>query len=99
MTDAARYAPDLPPLHRILLIPNVHFLTFFPDIPATPLQSTTSLGTPTPPLNLNYDSSTSSETMNSSSPSPIMKLAPRSCSPGLNYLSDPKTLPSYSPVP
>jgi len=31
VTDAARYAPDLPRLHRILLIPNVHFFTFFPD--------------------------------------------------------------------
>jgi len=29
--DAARYAPDLPQLHRILLIPNVHSFTFFPD--------------------------------------------------------------------
>ena len=32
VTDAARYAPDLPQLHRILLIPNVHFFTFFPVV-------------------------------------------------------------------
>ena len=32
VTDATRYTPDLPRLHRILLIPNVHFFTFFPDV-------------------------------------------------------------------
>jgi len=52
-----------------------------------------------PPLDLDYDSSTSSETMNSSSPSAVMKLAPHPRSPGPNYSSDPETLPSYSPVP
>jgi len=35
VTDAARYAPDLPRLYRILLIPNVHFFTFFPDMEHT----------------------------------------------------------------
>jgi len=30
--DAARYVPDLLRLHRILLIPNVCFFTFFPDV-------------------------------------------------------------------
>jgi len=29
--DAAQYAPDLPQLHRIFLILNVYFFTFFPD--------------------------------------------------------------------
>jgi len=32
VADAARYAPDLPRLHRIHPIPNVHFLTFFRDV-------------------------------------------------------------------
>jgi len=32
VTDAARYTPDLPQLHRIVLIPHVHFFTFFPDV-------------------------------------------------------------------
>jgi len=32
VTDTVRYAPDLPRLHRILLIPNVYFFTFFPDV-------------------------------------------------------------------
>ena len=32
VTDTAQYAPDLPRLHRILLIPNIHFFTFFPDV-------------------------------------------------------------------
>jgi len=32
VTNAARYAPDLPRLYRILLIPNVHFFTFFPNV-------------------------------------------------------------------
>jgi len=31
VTDATQYAPDLPRLYRILLIPNIHFFTFFPD--------------------------------------------------------------------
>jgi len=52
-----------------------------------------------PPLDLDYDSSTSSETMSSSPCCPITKLAPHPCSPELNYFSDPETLPSYSPVP
>jgi len=39
VTDVARYAPDLPQLHRILLIPNVHFFTFFPDVAITGLAS------------------------------------------------------------
>jgi len=63
---------------------------------ATPPQSTTPPRAPMPPLDLDYDSYTSSETMNSS---PVMKLAPRPRSPGPNYFSDPETLPSYSPVP
>jgi len=68
-------------------------------LPATPPQSTTPPGAPTPPHDLDYDSSTSSETMNSSPPSPVTKLAPRPRSPGPNYLSNRETLPSYSPVP
>jgi len=32
VTAATQYAPDLPQLHRILSIPNVHFFTFFPDV-------------------------------------------------------------------
>jgi len=68
-------------------------------LPATAPQSTTPPGAPMPPLNLNYDSSTSSETMNSSPPSPVTKLATRPHSPGPNYSSDPETQPSYSPVP
>jgi len=35
VTDAAQYAPDLHRLHRILLIPNVYFITFFPNILAS----------------------------------------------------------------
>jgi len=69
------------------------------SLPATPLQSTTPPGAPTPPLDLDYDSSTSSKTMNSSPLSPVMRLAPRPRSLGPNYYSDPETLPSYSPVP
>jgi len=68
-------------------------------LPATPPQSTTPPGAPTPPLDLDYNSSTPSETMNSAPPSPVTKLAPRPRSPGPNYSSDPETLPSYSPVP
>jgi len=67
-------------------------------LPATPPQSTTPPGAPRPPLDLDYDSSTSSETMNSSPPSPVTNLAPRPRSPVPNYSSDPETLPSYSPV-
>ena len=37
--DVARYAPDLPQLHRILLIPNIHFFIFFPDVAITGLTS------------------------------------------------------------
>jgi len=69
------------------------------SLPATSPQSTTPPGAPTLPLDLDYASSTSSETMNSSSPSPVMRLAPHPRSPGPNYSSDPETLPSYSPVP
>jgi len=68
-------------------------------LPATPPQSTTPPGAPMLPLDIDYDSSTSSETMNSSPPSPVTKLAPRPRSPGPNEPSDPETLPSYSPVP
>jgi len=52
-----------------------------------------------PPLDVDYDTSSSSETMNSSPLSPVMKLAARPCSPGPNYSSDPETLRSCSPVP
>jgi len=69
------------------------------SLPATPLQCPTPPGAPTAPLHLDYDSSTSSETMNASSPSPITKLAPPARSPGPNYSSDPETLSCYSPVP
>jgi len=69
------------------------------SLPATPLQSTSPPGAPTPLLDIDYDSSTSSETMNSSPSSRVTKLAPRSRSPVPNYFSDPETLPSYSPVP
>jgi len=69
------------------------------DLPATPLLSTTPPGAPTPLRDLDYDSSSSSETMNLSPPSPVTKLAPRTCSPEPNYSPDPETLPSYSPVP
>jgi len=68
-------------------------------LPATPPQSTSPPEAPTLPLDLTYDSSTSSETMNSSPPSPVATLAPRPRSPEPNYFSDPETLPSYSPVP
>jgi len=68
-------------------------------LPATLPQSTTPTGAPTPLLDINYDSSTSSETMNSSPPSPVTKLAPRPHSPRPNYSSDPETLLSYLPVP
>jgi len=64
-------------------------------LPATSPQSTSPLGAPTLPLDIDYDSSTSSETMNLSPPSPVTKLAPRPRSPGPNYSSDPETLPSY----
>jgi len=70
----------------------------FISLPATPPQSTTSLGGPTPPLDIDYDSSTSSKTINSSRTSLVTKLAPRTRSPGPNYSSDPETLPSYLPV-
>jgi len=68
-------------------------------LPATPPQSTTPPGATTLPLNIDYDSSTSSETLNSSSPSPVTKWAPRPYSPEPNYSSDPETLPFYSLVP
>jgi len=68
-------------------------------LPVTSPQSTTPPGAPTSPLDLDYDSSTSSETMNLSTPSPVMKLAPHPRSPEPNYFSDPETLSSYSPVP
>jgi len=68
-------------------------------LPANPPQFTTPPRAPTQPLDLDYDSSTSSETMNSSPPSPVTKFAPSPYSSGPNYSSDPETLPSYSPVP
>ena len=52
-----------------------------------------------PLLDLDYDFSTSSETMNSSPPSLVTKLAPGPRSPGLNYSSHPEILPSYSAIP
>jgi len=67
--------------------------------PATPPQSTAPPGAPTLPLDLDYDSSTSSKTMSLSLPSLVTKLAPCSYSLGPNYSSDPETLPSYSSVP
>jgi len=69
------------------------------SLPANSPQSTTPPGAPTLPLDLDYDSSTSSETMNSSPPTPITKLAPCPRSTGPNHSFDPETLPSYSPVP
>jgi len=66
---------------------------------ATSPQSTTTLGAPTLHLDIDYNSSSSSESMNSSPSSPVTKLAPCPCSTGPNYSSDPATLPSYSPVP
>ena len=69
------------------------------DLPATPLQSTTPAGAPMPPVDIDYDSSTSSETMNLSPLSPVTELAPRPRSLGPNYFSNPETLPSYSRVP
>jgi len=68
-------------------------------LPATTPQSAAPPGATTLPLDLDYDSSTTSETTNSSPPSPVTKLAPRPRSPGLNYSSDPETLLSYSSVP
>jgi len=41
--DAARYALDLPGLHKINPIPNVHFLTFFRDVWLQSQQSIISL--------------------------------------------------------
>jgi len=67
--------------------------------PATPPQSTTPPETPTLSLNVDYDSSTASEEVDSSPPSPVMKVAPCSHSPEPNYSFDPETLSSYSPVP
>jgi len=78
-------------------LPNSSDISISP--PAATQQSTTPTGAPTPPLDLDYDSSTCSETMNLSPPSPVTKLAPRPHSSGPNYSSDPETLPSYSPVP
>jgi len=68
-------------------------------LPATLPQSTTLVRAPTPPLDIDYNSSTASEEVDSSPPSPVMKLASRPCSPEPNYSSDPETVPSYSPVP
>jgi len=56
---------------------------------ATLPQSTTPPSTPMPSLDIDYNSSTSSETMNSSPPSSVTKLAPHPRSPGPNYSSDP----------
>jgi len=69
------------------------------SFPATSAQSTTPSGAPTPLRDIDYNSSTSSETMNSTPPSPVTKLAPRPRSPRPNYSSDPETLPSYLPAP
>jgi len=104
--DTHTESPKLPPQYRQLGIPGwvlqMESLLNSSDIsvslPATPPQSTTPPEAPPPPLDLDYDSSTSFETMNSSSLSPVTKLAPHPHSQGLNYSSDPKTLPSYLPV-
>jgi len=69
------------------------------SFPTIPPQSTTSPGAPTPPLDIDYDSFTASEEVDSTPSSPITKLAPYSRSPEPNYSSDPETLPSYLPVP
>jgi len=66
---------------------------------AMPPQSTTPPGAPIPLLDIDYNSSTTSEAVHSSPSSSVMKLAPRSHSPGPSYFSDPETLPSYFPVP
>jgi len=68
-------------------------------LPATSLQSTTPPKATTLSLKLDYDSFTSSETMNPSLPSPVTKLAPRPHSLGPNYSSDPETLCAYPPIP
>jgi len=105
--DTYTKSPKLPPqrLHcgvpgwvlQMESLPNLSDISV--GLPATSPQSTTPPRALTLPLDLDYDSSTSSETMNSSLPSPIMKLAPRLRSSGPNYSYDPETLPSYSPVP
>jgi len=105
--DTYTESPKLPPQRlqpgvpggvlQMESLPNLLDLSI--SLPATPPQSTTPPGALTLLLDLDYDSSTSSETMNSSPPSPVTKLAPRPRSPGPNYSSDPETLPSYSPVP
>jgi len=48
------------------------------SLPATLVQSTTTPVAPTPPLDIDYDSSSSSETMNLSLPSSVTNLAPPS---------------------
>jgi len=104
--DTYTECPKLPPqrLHpgvpgwvlQIESLPNSSDVSV--SLPATTPQSTTPPVAPMLPLDLDYDSSASSETMNSAPPSPVTKLAPRPRSPGPNYSSDPETLPSYSPV-
>jgi len=98
--DPYTESPKLPPQRLQLGIPGwVLQMESLPNsshvpvaLPATSLQSTTPLGAPMLPLNLDYNSSTSSETMNSSPPSPVTKLATCPHSPGPNYSSDPETL-------
>jgi len=65
--------------------------------PATPPMPSTPLGAPTPPLDIDYNSFTASEEVDSPPFSPVTKLAPRSRS--TQYFSNLETLPSYSPVP
>jgi len=67
-------------------------------LPATPPKSTTPPEAPTPTLDIDYNLSTASEEVDSSPLSPVMKLATHLHSPEPNCSSDPKTLPSYSPV-
>jgi len=68
---------------QIESLPNLSDISV--GLPATPPQSTTPPGAPTLPLDLDYDCSTSSETMNSSPLAPVTKLAPRPRSLGPNY--------------
>ena len=105
--DTYTESPKLPPqclqhgvagwVLQMESLPNLSDISV--NLAATPPQSPTPPGAPILPLDIDYDFSTSSETMNSSSTSPVTKLAPRTRSLGPNYSSDPETLPSYSPVP
>jgi len=63
--------------------------------PATLLQPTTPPGALTPPLDIDYNSSKASEEVDSSTPSPVTKLATRTYCPEPHYSSDAETLPSY----